>query len=608
MRAYLLATILSLAAATDPKAKRVGHVLAHKQAPEVAPKMTAPAVRAARTGPAAKTTTVKHEAEKKVAKKAFVKQEPEPAAEAAPAEEVAAPAEPEAPSDVVPPLSTTSYCIISLLTQFFVLYTGLVIVRNFNTYSGAATSWVQQLLEEGTTTVNLAPMMCVLFLTARYRAYDLTGGHPDSAGLPQDWVKTAMKTATWGILAQFILVLLRGTLSKILPEGALGMMGLRYLVIAAILGGTGTVCWGVLEMHVEGAARAISPTVECVMILTVMYFAVVISLEIARSIRQISVGEDASADPQAASVKVESWLNMATQTMSLAPMLALLFLAARMHALQLGLEGPAEWTTTVFHSVTYSLLSATLLTILVPAAFGGKVRRGLCEGDIIFEMESSSLFAVLLSALRHLMTFVIYGGFISIVVSMFILHNPSMAETPALSTAAHCIVQLVNMYFGIFGLMWVLLTVKQFVFAGRAGESSQGGLLNTLIQGCDAARSTIMFAPMLSVLFIAARLRALEVSDGKGAPQQFAQQAMMVATIAVSTQVFFALLGPLAGLKVEIDSDGTVSAPKDSSGWMKHLIAFLGFAAMVSMYGGACAVIYSLFSMSPATTLASVFF
>ena len=98
-----------------------------------------------------------------------------------------------------------NWCIMTLASQFFLLYTALIVIRQWNTASpGNAFSGLQKLLEDSTASVNLAPMMAVLFLAARYRANALTGGDPNEAnggeGLPQPLVKTAMETSTWGNL------------------------------------------------------------------------------------------------------------------------------------------------------------------------------------------------------------------------------------------------------------------------------------------------------------------------------------------------------------------------------------------------------------------------
>jgi hypothetical protein len=42
-----------------------------------------------------------------------------------------------------------------------------------------------------------------------------------------------------------------------------------------------------------------------------------------------------------------------------------------------------------------------------------------------------------------------------------------------------------------------------------------------------------MFCPMLAVLFVGLRMRALQITNGKGQPQGYAQDCMALATWAV---------------------------------------------------------------------------
>ena len=46
-----------------------------------------------------------------------------------------------------------------------------------------------------------------------------------------------------------------------------------------------------------------------------------------------------------------------------------------------------------------------------------------------------------------------------------------------------------------------------------------------------------MFAPMLAVLFIGLRMRALQITDNRGSPQKWAQQGMFLCTYAILMQV-----------------------------------------------------------------------
>jgi hypothetical protein len=96
-----------------------------------------------------------------------------------------------------PPVSTTLKCVISLATQFFVIYTVLNILITLNTlFYKVRTGRLQRVFEQATKTVNYAPMLCVLFLAVRMRAIQMTDNQPDHFGLPPDYVKYAMQGCT----------------------------------------------------------------------------------------------------------------------------------------------------------------------------------------------------------------------------------------------------------------------------------------------------------------------------------------------------------------------------------------------------------------------------
>ena len=73
-----------------------------------------------------------------------------------------------------------------------------------------------------------------------------------------------------------------------------------------------------------------------------------------------------------------------------------------------------------------------------------------------------------------------------------------------------------------------------------------------------------MFAPMLAVLFMGARLRASEI-DHDARPQRYVQQAMVASSSAVAVQMLMSLVGPLVGLEAVRQDDGTYKAKNEDS-------------------------------------------
>merc|ERR1719421_2269266 len=78
----------------------------------------------------------------------------------------------------------------------------------------------------------------------------------------------------------------------------------------------------------------------------------------------------------------------------------------------------------------------------------------------------------------------------------------------------------------------------------------------------ETAKTTVQFAPMISVLFIATRMRALQISNNMGAPQGWAQDGMYLCSWALLVQFLMCLIVPLfTGKKYQTDSlDGKTKA------------------------------------------------
>merc|ERR1719454_638305 len=92
-------------------------------------------------------------------------------------------------------------------------------------------------------------------------------------------------------------------------------------------------------------------------------------------------------------------------------------------------------------------------------------------------------------------------------------------------------------------MLWVCMTLKSITI--NYNVTGYESVLTTLISTFSAAQATVQFCPMLAILFVGMRMRALQITSQKGAPQGYAQQAMFLSTYAVMMQVLMVLLMPL---------------------------------------------------------------
>merc|ERR1719420_1426246 len=90
----------------------------------------------------------------------------------------------------------------------------------------------------------------------------------------------------------------------------------------------------------------------------------------------------------------------------------------------------------------------------------------------------------------------------------------------------------------------------------------------------ETATTTVTYAPMLSVLFLGTRMRAIQLSQGQTEkyklPQPWVQQAMFIATWAVLVQVILVLVIPVftGEWNVKCDEDGNLDTSAMEGGGM----------------------------------------
>merc|ERR1719375_22286 len=420
------------------------------------------------------------------------------------------------------PLSTTMKCILSLTMQYIVVYTALGICRTVLDFQNVKhkDSNIAQALQAASETMFYAPMVCMMFIGFRMRVLQLTKGQ----GAPQEWVQVAMHSVTYAILANTLLVLMIPIFvgppleieatGEIKTEGANpfgnpilmhAFTAIRYAIMLGLYVGFGVVLVGIFKFTPdpgiwEGKVPPISPAVACTVMLTCCFFIIYFWLAISRTYSQY-VGGNAFTS------KFQTVMTRAADTLAMAPMLCALFLAARMRALQMDpINGnPQRWAQGCFYACSVALVVQACIAVVVPLLLNGKVAKGKYEGDMSVDVaEPESMASKAMTAVRFLIMLSLYLGAIAVVCSVFTIQHPEGKElTPPLSPTMQCVLNLSFQYFLIYALLWVFITLKDFT----------GYELTSAMQAIETAKSTVAFAPMIAVLFIATRMRALQMTD-----------------------------------------------------------------------------------------------
>merc|ERR1740138_1523327 len=507
-------------------------------------------------------------------------------------------------------VTTAMQCVISLTIQFMIVYTALAIVRMATDAFGLKYDNVpiQKILQTATLTVAFAPMLAILFLAYRMRVNQLTKNRGD----PPEWAQVCMYFCTYAVLLMTLCVcvipLFTGEVMSVdpktgqIPEDtepfknqacAIAFTGLKYLILLMLYVGALGVVYGIITfvppkgLWPEGKKFPVAPAVQCTMILSCQYFIVYGGMQIARTWTQFT-----GIAPNFTS-KVEKALLTATASMNFAPMLAVLFIAARMRALNMDpINGnPQKWAQNCFFMCTYALLAQTCFSVAVPLVLQGEVKAGKVEGDMEYQVENK-MFGTLLAIGRYVMMICLYIGAGCVIYSIFTIEHPKGPEyTIPISVTMQCVINLTFQFFFVYTWIWAAITIKEFT-------GYEWALMMQTMENC---KGVVMFCPMLAILFVATRMYALQITDSRGSPQGYAQDGMYMATWSLLIQFVMVLVTPCAtGVPAQVDEDGNIKWEPDNKILFYCVVAIrlLGF---LLLYGGIITVIVGLYTMTPET-------
>jgi len=345
----------------------------------------------------------------------------------------------------------------------------------------------------------------------------------------------------------------------------------------------------------HGNQPPVSPALFSTILCTATFFSVYLMVALAKTAVELRGNSEFLE-------KMSCVLTLAKFTVNFAPMLSILFIGARIRALQMDPKNgnPQRWAQLCFYLCTASLMVQTGMVVIMPLVVKCKVQKGACEGDVDFQMESEGA-GTFLVALRYLALLAMYGGFTAVVASVFLITHPKdPALTPPLSTAMLCTMNLATQFFGVYLGLFVCNTVKQYI---------QGPIMDKLMMIFEAGQKTVQFAPMLSILCWATRMRALQLAkaeDGTipptAGPPMWAQDAMYLCAWSVLIQLIMAMVVPALGdEKVEMDENGAVKPPQNANKIVISIFEAIRYFSLLSMYGGSCTVMVSMFYMTPET-------
>lgn len=505
----------------------------------------------------------------------------------------------------VRPVSTSMKCVINLTIQFLVVYTAVAICRTLADSFGMEHQKlpVEMILKTACQTVNYAPMLAVLFVACRMRVLWLTQG----GGNPPDSMQMWMYSCTYMVLLMTLTVCIipvfTGEAINIDPstgcirEGeepfqimwlAWSFTLLKYIAMLVLYIGAISIMHGMVTYEPPQGSwpgeqiPPLSAGLQCIMILTCEYFLVYGLVQVARSFTQLSGYR---------MTKFENAMSTAADSINFAPMLAVLFLAARMRALQIDpIYGKTQaWTKECYFFCTIALAAQTLLSFIIPLVLQSDVRRTTALGGTESGRRHHTVGLVLI-AFRFILMFSIYICMTWVIWSIFTIeHHMGPQFTAPISVTMHCVINLTAQFFVVYLLLWIGHTIREL----------RGEDLRLLAQTMENTKATVQMCPMLAVLFVGCRIRALQLTMNRGAPQGWVQDAMYVATWAVCIQFVTCLLTPLfTGEPLRVKHDGKIEwKPQNPTGFA--MVQCTRWIPFVCMYGGVVAVVVGIFLMTP---------
>merc|ERR1719310_1629580 len=505
---------------------------------------------------------------------------------------------------------TAMQCVVSLTIQFMLIYTALALCRM------AADSFglkydnlpIQKILQTATLTVAFAPMLSIMFLAYRMRVNQLTKNKGD----PPDYAKVCMYFCTYAVLLMTLCVciipLFTGEVFGVdpktgqIPEDtqpfksqalAITFTVLKYIILLMLYVGALGVVYAIITFvppkgtWPEGKKFPVAPAVQCTMILSCQYFIVYGGMQIARTWTQFT-GIAANFTS-----KVENALLTATASMNFAPMLAVLFIAARMRALNMDpVNGnPQKWAQNCFFMCTYALLAQTCFSVAVPLVLQGEAKVGKCEGDMEYTVENK-LFGTVLVIGRYVMMICLYIGAGCVIYSVFEIEHPKGPEyTIPISVTMQCVINLTFQFFFVYTWIWAAITIKEFT-------GFEWALMTQTMENC---KGVVMFCPMLAILFVGTRMRALLLTDSRGSPQGWCQDGMYMATWSLLIQFVMVLVTPCAtGTPAQVDEDGNIKWEPENK-ILFYAVVTIRVLGFFLLYGGIITVIVGVYTMARET-------
>lgn len=488
-----------------------------------------------------------------------------------------------------------------LIVQSMLIYTGLAISRNMDELSGEPkTSILTHTMNTASRTGTIAPMACILFVACRMYVLGVTNGE----GTYQPWVAFSILAVTIGLSLQTLLSLLLPLLtnqpdeSKSLAELSGGMCDahpklaamefksdlfkvlawvMQFVSIVLIYGNGAAIIVGIYTYPTNGIPMPVP--IQCTCTMASLFLLSSFAVWAARTYKDVHKFERGTSAAIAARRFERAALGI-SMAMQKAPMIAILFLVVKARAVELSPpEGKLPRSLRMaMYTATWNLVVECFTSAWV--GITGKESKGY-YGNHIFQ--SSTVAHVF----QHTSACFSYMGVLAVIITQLFLKPGSNIAGLGRPPSLHCLYFLQALYFGVHFVKTVTFWIQDV--AKRPTRAAQDMLLS--------ATSALAPAPLISVLFVAARMQALQLTQQMGTPQVWAQECMVMCTFALFVQVLSCLLLPFFTGSFAVDSEGNPAADMSPGGSMlgAYTVTCIKYCCLMCLHCGIAAISVSVF-------------
>merc|ERR1719353_1441747 len=320
-----------------------------------------------------------------------------------------------------------------------------------------------------------------------------------------------------------------------------------------------------------------SLAMQSISLLTAVYFAVHALLAVYKTFVWATGGTDEIFGTRASRTRSFAQVEHVKETLALFPMLCVLLVSTRMQALELKVNPPASMQNGML-ALSFGA-TTQVLAVLFQMILGD--RNGSSLEWISHVLESVCLITV-------------YVGVGMVFADLLEWDAPvqvsflSMDVGSQLPTSIKCVTTLSVLYFLVLFSVLVARVIQYIstVFVARE-DYTKGQVEDTM----EYARRAVVFAPMLSVLLIALRLRAR--TQGESDPAEWVQTAMAVSVVALLVQ---AALSPVIIFLTGSPSmqDRSADGVATSRQWCAVVVLIAKYVTDVVFYVALTALLFAM--------------